>query len=143
MKNSFQFYALLFLAVFTVSLTSCTKDKDDEPTLDEQIQGDWVLFNLVEEGEVVDFGSYYTFTVNFTSTAPGEGNYSAVAEATVGSYVESVEGIYVLDGNQITMTPKGPALPVVPVVAIISVGENLLMTNVPGDDSEYLMQFRR
>jgi hypothetical protein len=100
MKTSFQFLGLLCVAIATLTFAGCG---DDDPTLNEKIQGEWIVFNWINEGEVVDLTEVDRVSFEFSSTGANEGAFIFSVIGMTPDDNDVVLGGYTLDGNQITM----------------------------------------
>jgi hypothetical protein len=138
------YFALLLTAIFAVTFTSC--EKEDELTLNDQIQGEWFIFNWVGNGEVLDLSEFNSISYSFTRLAGNEGLFSLNIDHVDDLADGVIRGTYELDGNQITMISEGVNnMPGQPYVATISVNEDVLVISDITDENPNgdLLQARR
>ncbi|MEN0004742.1 MAG: hypothetical protein AAF798_11380 [Bacteroidota bacterium] len=140
-------YLVVALSVLSVPLFFSGCADDDDPTLNEQIQGIWAVFNWVEDGAVVDFTAYESITLDFDETGANEGIYTLTLDGVDDADSGSLSSTYTLDEaeQRINFSAVPDGSPLADIAATISLGEGILLINsvVDGSSEGVLIQAQR
>lgn len=108
MKNSFLF-TLMVCITGSLILSSTGCKKDDNPTLNSILQGNWEVTNWVSGSDVLDLTEYNSLTFNFASTGDNTGVFTLIGDGVDNNDDFTIPGTYQIgnDDKMFSFLPTG------------------------------------